>query len=234
MRIKQQFSRYAKSYLKYSTIQQKGAKLLVEHLPRDIGVVADLGSGSGNLYKEIKSQNIKFSTYYSIDFSKEMLKLHPIDKNVKFIIGDFNEALLFKKLKALNLDTIISSSALQWANNLEITIKNCANIAPFGAFFIFSSGTFKTLHSIANISSPIHSKEKILKTFNRYYKNLVIKEYNFTLEFSNTLQMLRYIKKSGVSSGVKKLGYKEIKSLINNYPLNYLEFETLLIIGESR
>ncbi len=234
MRVKQQFSRFAKSYETYSTIQQKGAKLLAKHLPKDIGVVADLGSGSGNLYKEIKRANIKFSTYYCIDFSREMLKLHPKEKNVKFIVGDFNDILLFNKLKALNLDTILSASALQWAKDLEFTISKCANIAPFGAFFIFSSNTFKTLHQVANLKSPIHSKEKILKTFNRYYKNLVIKEYNFNLEFSNTLQMLRYIKKSGVSGGVRNLGYKEIKDLINKYPLNYLEFETLLILGERK
>jgi len=41
--------------------------------------------------------------------------------------------------------------------------------------------------------------------------------------------MFKYIKKSGVSGGEKKLSYKEIKKLINNYPLNYLEFEILVL-----
>jgi malonyl-CoA O-methyltransferase len=41
--------------------------------------------------------------------------------------------------------------------------------------------------------------------------------------------MLRYIKKSGVSGGQKKLSLKEIRKLLKNYPLNYLEFESITL-----
>ena len=41
--------------------------------------------------------------------------------------------------------------------------------------------------------------------------------------------MLRYIKRSGVGGGVKQLGYKEMKSLMLEYPLKYLEFEVIFV-----
>jgi malonyl-CoA O-methyltransferase len=41
--------------------------------------------------------------------------------------------------------------------------------------------------------------------------------------------MLRYIKKSGVSGGVKQLGYTEMKTLMLEYPLSYLEFEVIFV-----
>jgi malonyl-CoA O-methyltransferase len=43
--------------------------------------------------------------------------------------------------------------------------------------------------------------------------------------------MLRYIKQSGVSGGKRQLSYKDIKNLLDNYPLDYLEFEVLFIWG---
>ncbi len=234
MRIEEQFSRYAKSYLKYSIVQQKGSEILTKHLPKNLKVVADLGCGNGRLFKEIKKSKKEFKKFYGIDFSKEMLKLHPKDVNVELIVGDFNSIKLFDKLKNLNLDYLISASALQWAKDLDFTLQKCSKVAPKGAFFIFTSGTFKSLHQCANIKSPIYTKEEVLTTFNRYYKNLTINRYNFRLKFNNTLQMLRYIKKSGVSGGKMHLSYKEIKQLINKYHLDYLEFETFLLIGDSK
>jgi malonyl-CoA O-methyltransferase len=44
--------------------------------------------------------------------------------------------------------------------------------------------------------------------------------------------MFRYIKKSGVSGGKKRLGYKEMKALMKHYPLDYLEFEVLFVEAE--
>ena len=41
--------------------------------------------------------------------------------------------------------------------------------------------------------------------------------------------MLKYIKRSGVSGGVKPLSYKQTKNLLDSYPLEYLEFEVLFL-----
>ena len=232
MRIKEQFEKSANSYEEYSHIQNLGAKLLVKQIKEPINSIIDLGCGSGRVYKELKDKNINFNRFYGVDFANSMLKLHPKDKNIELITGDFNKKELFFTLKELNAKAIISASALQWAKDLEFTFKECASCADMGYFFIFSSNTFKTLHQTVDIKSPIWDKDSIINAFKKSYKPLKIQEINKNLEFNSTLEMLRYIKKSGVSGGLN-LPYKKMKYLIENYPLNYLEFETLLLIGKS-
>ena len=41
--------------------------------------------------------------------------------------------------------------------------------------------------------------------------------------------MFRYMKKSGVGGARNILSFKQMKTLMNNYPLTYLEFEILII-----
>jgi malonyl-CoA O-methyltransferase len=51
----------------------------------------------------------------------------------------------------------------------------------------------------------------------------------YKLEFDSVREMFRYIKRSGVSGNRNLLGFKEMKKLMNEYPLNYLEFEVVFI-----
>jgi len=233
MRVKEQFCKWAKEYHNSSVIQQKCAEILVSNLPKDIGKVLDLGCGSGRVYEQILKQNIKYKSFLGIDFSKDMLSLHKLGKNVKLIEGDFNNSSLFANIEK-DFDTVLSSSALQWAKDLDFIFKNTSSIAPFGAFFLFGSNTFKSIHNIVNVKSPIHNIEYIKESFNSYYKADICEVYNFKLKFESTLEMLRYIKKSGVSGGGFGLSFREINKILKEYPHNYLEFETILLVGERK
>jgi len=233
MKIKKEFDKSANSYSNYSKVQAIGAKLLVKEVGKDIGNIADIGCGSGRVYKNIRENSIYFNRFYGIDFSKEMLKLHPKEPNIELMVGDFNTISLFKKLEKLELDTIISSSALQWAKNLEWSLRECSKVANRGYFFIFTSKTFKSIHKIAKINSPIYPKESAIEAFTKSFKPNKIELLEYKLEFNNTLEMLRYIQKSGVSAGVN-LSYKKMKKILDEYPLDYLEFETLLLTGDSK
>jgi len=57
---------------------------------------------------------------------------------------------------------------------------------------------------------------------------------NYKLEFTDVYEMLKYIKRSGVSGGKKQLTYKDIKNIIEHYPLGFLEFEVLFIKATSK
>jgi len=46
--------------------------------------------------------------------------------------------------------------------------------------------------------------------------------------------MLRYIKESGTSGGEKQLSYKQTKRLLDQYPLDYLEFEVLFVRTQTK
>ena len=234
MQIREQFGKYAKTYNKYSKIQQIGAELLVDNLPKKIDTVLDIGCGNGRILNALKGREIEFQKFYGIDFSEKMLELHPKGKNIELYIADFNSAGFSKLYSEYKIDIAVSSSALQWAKDIDYTLKTISQIAPKGLFFIFTSNTFKSLHDTAKVKSPIHDKQKVLSAFNKFYKEQKVEHLSFKLEFDSTLEMLRYIKKSGVSGGGFGLTYRELKRVMQEYKLNYLEFEAMLLEGESR
>ncbi len=233
MRVKEQFNRYADCYSNNSIIQERGAKILVQALPKRLGNTIDLGCGNGRIYRELLQNSNIVEHFYGIDFADSMLQLHPKGKSIKLSVGDFNSQETFENLQTVDAKTLLSSSALQWAKDIKYTFSECAKLAPSGGFFLFTSGTFKTLHSVASATSPIYSSAELEDAFVKSYRAKKIEHYNFKLPFPSTYAMLQYIKKSGVSGNLQ-LSYRQMKAVLNNYPLNYLEFETLLLLGESR
>jgi malonyl-CoA O-methyltransferase len=221
-----EFNRFATSYQEYKIVQTLVAKHLISNIKKRGENILDLGAGSGEVYKNI---NWKIKSYYAVDLSYKMLNLHPDSEK---IICDFDTKECWLKLKKLPIDMVISSSALQWSRNFDFLCKNLSNITSNVNFAIFTSNTFKTIQKITSLPSPILSKEEIIDTINSYFLvNYEIREYK--LFFNDKTQMFRYIKKSGVSDGSKKLGYKETKELIAMYPYNYLEFEVVFAWSKS-
>jgi len=215
--VKKEFSKFASEYSQKNIIQKKIIKHYSNLLQNKN--ILDLGCGNGALLEFITPKH-----YIGIDFSQEMLKLHPHKNVFNF---DFNTDECWNFIKTQHFEVLVSFSALQWANDLNFIFNNIKKLSKPYLLAIFTSNTFKTIHNIANISSPIHSKDTILETSK--ILNPKIETLNYKLKFNNKVEMFRYIKKSGVSSGEKKLSYKEIKNLIENYPLDYLEFEILVL-----
>jgi len=228
LNIVDEFSRFANKYKNYNIIQSKVASYLVSKVEiKPYSIIVDLGCGDGEIYKNL-NKSISFDTFIALDYSKDMLILHPSDNKIKKIYGDFS------KLEKIDLDykssLIISSSALQWSPNIEKIISSIYSKSYHIHLAIFTSNTFKTLHKIANISSPIYSLEYLKEIISKYIPNVCFETKTYKLDFDSTKDMLRYIKRSGVSGGEKKLTLKETKNLMKNYPLKYLEFEILFAI----
>ena len=226
LKIQKEFSKYAKSYDKYNVIQKKVAKeLLSKVVQKKYANVVDLGAGSGTIYHYL-SPKISYKNFFALDYSIEMLNIHPSDTKIIKKIYDFNT----QSLSCLDLeciDLLISSSSLQWCDNFNKTIYDIVHHSSDIALAIFTNNTFKTLHQIASIKSPIISQEQILDTLSSQKKvfDIEIKEYR--LSFESKKDIFRYIKKSGVSGGDKLLSYKETKRLIEEYPYDFLEFEVV-------
>ena len=229
MKVVREFSRFAHEYNKYNVIQKRVAKKLCKLLNnKNYEKILDLGAGDGTIYENLAEQNIKFSNFVALDFSKEMLDIHRTDKSIKKVCLDFNEKDFSSVFKSNEFDLVISSSALQWSSNLSLVLKEISLLADEFLFSFFTANTFKTLHKTVNINSPILQKEEILDSLDEFFEyELDIVEYK--IDFNSVHEMLRYIKKSGVSGGVKQLGYKEMKTLMLKYPLSYLEFEVMFV-----
>ncbi|MDG1728330.1 MAG: methyltransferase domain-containing protein [Algibacter sp.] len=225
MSVKTQFSINAIHYNEYNLIQNNVIKHLLDKTDSKPISILDLGCGTGRLCNSI-SWTVK--NFYAVDFSEDMLLIHPKPKGVKCIKGDFNDIKLFRKLSQFKVDRIFSTSSLQWATDLDASFRYIKNLNAPISFAIFTSNTFKTVFDTANIPPLLRKSEEVTSLASKYF-DAKYETIKYTLSFNNPYEMFRYIKKSGVSGARNILDYKRMKNLINNYPIDYLEFEVLFI-----
>ena len=231
-KVIKEFSRFAHQYNQHNEIQTQVAKTLVSKLQgNSFPHILDLGCGSGAVVENLKEG--QYLSLTAFDSSQEMLDIHPYSKTITTVCGDFNKEHFTDALPREKYDLLLSSSALQWSTDLDQTFAQISPLSKKAYFAIFTSGTFKTLHDLGQINSPIHSSSLVEKSIRKYYKELNFELHSYTLAFDSVREMFRYIKKSGVSSGKKKLGFKETKRLMESYPLDYLEFEVLFVEAEN-
>lgn len=220
-----EFSRFAHVYNDYNVIQKQVAKDMLCELSFEAENIVDLGCGSGTLFNAI-SWDIK--SYLGIDLSAEMLAHHPDDTHVSLQCQSFDDKKLFSDLQDENFELLLSSSSLQWSQNLELLFKRIRSLQKPFALSLFTSETFATLHHTAGTTSPLYSKAEIQKYAKEVFDlDIVIRTYE--LRFDDTQSLFRHVKKSGVSSNDTQLTYKQTKKLIESYPLKYLEFEVAFI-----
>ncbi|WP_456393256.1 class I SAM-dependent methyltransferase [Nitratifractor sp.] len=228
MKAVKEFCRFASSYSHYSIIQRQAAEYLVSWIREpDLGRVIDLGCGDGEIYRQIKRRGFRVETFFAVDLAESMLTLHPKEAMVRSLLGDFNDYDFLESLKEFSPKTLLSSSALQWSRDLEMTLDSLSHLGCRSYFSIFTDGTFSTLHRLAGIDSPIRSFEETEASLNAHYRIRRLERVHYRLHFETTREMFRYIKHSGVSGGEARLGYREAKELMECYPLDYLEFELL-------
>ena len=226
MSVKTQFSINSINYNEYNFIQNMVIKNILDKTTSKPISILDLGCGTGKLCNSIEWP---FDDFYAVDFSEEMLLIHPRSEGVKCITGDFNDSLLFDKLSQFKIDRIFSTSALQWATDLDASFRYIKNLNAPISFAIFTSNTFKAVFDTANIPPLLRTVDEVTFLASKYF-DAKYETIKYKLSFNNTLDIFRYIKKSGVSGARNVLNHKRMKDLINNYPTDYLEFEVLFII----
>lgn len=224
-----EFSKNAHSYNDYTSLQQEIAHYLVSHINKSPSKILDLGCGSGAVFKNIRWDIEHFT---GVDSAVGMCQLHPIGKKIEIICEDFETPTLLTKLKP-PYDLLISSSALQWASDIESLIAQMALNCKEGAFAIFTDKTFETIYAMSGQPTFLPNAVALIKLFEKHftYQHEV---KTFRLFFEDNISKFRYIKKSGVSGGEKRLSVAQTKTLIQNYPHEYLEFEVLFIWGASK
>ncbi len=219
-----QFNRFATEYERYKIIQQRVARYLVQKSPYRGRSILDLGAGSGEVYRAI---DWEFEHFFAVDLAQNMLRFHP-KKRVQKIVCDFDSQECWQRLSRLFVDQVFASSSLQWSKDLDKVLKNIRALTPRLNAAVFTSGTFETIHTILGISSPIRSKDEILPQICQYFMvDYELRRYK--LFFPDKKSMFGYIKRSGVSSGTKRVEIGKLKELIRTYPYNYLEFEVVFV-----
>ena len=219
------FGRRADTYDSYNVIQERVARELAASIEGTYEKIVDLGCGTGGFFR---AYDRSFTSYLAIDISPRMLARHPQKEGVEKLVGDFNDPALFEKIAAFGPDLVVSSSALQWAEDLDGTLGQISALKKPTALALFTSGTFQTLHETAGVRSPIRDAEETERLLRKYF-HAPVRHLRERLHFDNTLAMLRYIQRSGVSGPRPLLDYRQVKKVLRAYPLDYLEFEVLLL-----
>ena len=229
MKVQREFSRYAEDYGNYNIIQEQVVAKLIDDLTTRPEHILDLGCGEGALFSAI---DWPVQHFVGVDFAHRMLELHPKEADhielVECIYGDFNDPNLFNTLSFYEFERIFSASALQWAEDLGCVFKNISSLQCPLSLAIFSGSTFKTLFETAEVTPLLRSSTEVEALAKRYF-NAKIEIVEYRLAFESVREMFRYIKRSGVSGNRNLLGYKEMKHLMQAYPLDYLEFEVVFI-----
>ncbi|MBA1438660.1 MAG: methyltransferase domain-containing protein [Epsilonproteobacteria bacterium] len=225
MKPQTQFSKYATHYGKYNVIQEQVADKVLSHVKGTPQKILDLGCGSGALVKRI---GWKYQKFVGVDLAEGMLQLHPKAPNIICMHGDFNDPLLYEQLLTQKFDQILSASALQWSQDLEMVFSQLQKFNTPLSLALFTSKTFQTLYKTASLPPLLITKEKLYELQKRYF-DLHFEVVEYRLEFANTKEIFQYIKKSGVSGSRNVLSYKQTKQLMREYPVNYLEFEVCFL-----
>jgi len=225
MKVSQEFSKHADEYTLNNSVQNQVVQKLLSLVKTQPTHILDLGCGSGALCKAIEW---KYKHFIGVDFAPGMLELHPKSKKIESIYGDFNDETLFENLMMYEYDYIFSASALQWSLDLDKVFSSISKLNTPVALAIFSSGTFKTLNSVSSTTSLLRDTQT-LKELQEKHFNAAFEVVEYKLEFESVREMFRYIKRSGVSGSRNLLSYREMKKLMREYPLSYLEFEVVFI-----
>ena len=225
MKISSEFSKYATHYETHNVIQNMVVNKLLSLVKSEPQHILDLGCGSGALCNAI---DWKYKHFTGVDFAPGMLELHPKSKKIECVYGDFNDATLFENLKTYEYDYIFSASALQWAEDLARVFGHIKELNKPIALAIFTSNTFKTLNKTASIDSLLLSAGEIDNLQKKYF-DVAFEVVEYKLEFETVREMFKYIKRSGVSGSRNLLSFKQMKKLMQEYPLPYLEFEVAFI-----
>jgi len=225
-----EFSRQAENYTRSNIIQKKVSTHLLSKIDYKPRKILDLGCGSGDIHRKIDWQYDKF---IGIDSAKGMCDKHQQDKNTLVLNQNFEDIVFQKEIsQQAPFDLVISSSALQWAVDIESLVSFISTLTKNIAFSIFTCRTFEDIYKLSGLKTFLPNNNDLVSLFSKYFHiSYEIKTYR--LEFEDNISKFRYIKKSGVSGGEKKLTLKQTKKLIKDYPHTYLEFEVLFIYNHN-
>ncbi|MRI83473.1 MAG: hypothetical protein C6I00_03550 [Nitratiruptor sp.] len=219
-----EFDRHAAEYEGLKLIQLRVARHLLEKSPYQGRRILDLGAGNGTIWRLLPWE---VEAFYALDASFQMLALHP--PVTQKILGRFDRRGTLEYLAQLPIDQIFAASSLQWSRDIKGTLSWIAALQSPCSLALFTSATFQSLHQIANLSSPIYSKEELLPLLESLFPRAHLELRQYRLFFPTKRDLFGYLRRSGVSQGVSRLSYSQAKRLIRDYPHRYLEFEVLFL-----
>ena len=223
--IAQRFAKAADSYAQHAIIQkaicQQLISLMKPHVPIILSRVLELGCGCGNLTKLLQ-QNFQIEQLILNDLYAEV-KLHfRAGENLDWCIGDI-EQLAFPS----SLDAVMSSSALQWMNDLEQVFVKCQQALKTQGWLCFSSFGPQNLKEIKSLTGQglnyLTLAEINAQLQRSGFEIVEIQEELRTLYFDHPRQVLQHLKLTGVTATGGQ--YRWSKQSLQEFYDGYAQFQ---------
>ncbi len=230
------FNRAARTYDAHDFLQREVGSRVLQQL--DMLVVnpeniADLGAGTGR-FSRLLGRRFKKSKLYLVDFAIKMLFRARYNKKVKlfsrerYICGDM-EAL---PIADGQIDLAFTSLALQWSQQLELSVAEIRRILSPGGLFLFATLGPDTLRELREsfdlVSSDPHVNEfldmhevgDILSA--QGFSDPVLTTERIIVEYQDVMKLMRDLKgigASNVSTGRQKtlMGKARLAGMIKRY-----------------
>ena len=225
--LAKRFDRAAHTYDGAADVQKSSAELLaralVQRADRAPASILDLGSGTGYLV-ELLLQYFPDSQYTLNDISPKMLAVarNKLGQraNVAYQLGNFEQDA-FKPH-----EWIVSNFSLQWAQNLNRTLRSLYGQADTLAFSCLLDGTFsewETLLQSRGIPSTLldyPTAEALVATLQSLPGALWVESKNFSITFPHARAFTSYLKSLGATLGARPLSQKHMRILFaHNEPV---------------
>ncbi len=207
--VRKNFSRYAGSYDRYSTIQDLAASRLISRINgKSFARILDIGCGTGN-YTRLLREKFPVAHIKAIDISKSMVEI--ADKklrgqNIEFIIRDGEELLLGERF-----DLISSNAAFQWFEDLPSALSGYRELLTEDgviSFSIFGPKTYCELEASLrelfsddfSISSSAFMRPSELKSIlSSIFRQVEIEEATYKERDDSLKGLLNKIRYTGTS-----------------------------------
>lgn len=201
--IGRRFCRAAQSYQQEAHIQHRIANHLFAELtrlsPKQTGSIIEIGCGTGNLSSLIAS-HFSFDTLILNDLSNGMMEVtreRVQGGNIQYTVCDGEDPSLLE-----GRDIIVSGSTIQWFSSPIRFLKNCnhfANNRALVAISTFGQDNFCEIREICGQGLDYISLDKYIEAACEDFNILYSYQEHHTLLFDNPMEVLRHLKKTGVT-----------------------------------
>lgn len=216
--VKKNFSKYARYYDRYCTIQNLCASRLISKIKKNgFDRILDIGCGTGNYTRLLRDEFPK-ARIKAIDISPEMIEVAKEklqDRMIEFIVSD-GEAIDLDEQFGL----ISSNVSFQWFEDLEKTLSRYEGLLDEKGvilFSIFGPFTFyelnKSLKELAGKDMGISAhnffeRTKIKKILKQFFKTTDAEQRIYKERYSSLSELLKKIKYTGArGDGVPGKGF---------------------------
>ncbi|MGL1931870.1 MAG: methyltransferase domain-containing protein [Desulfotalea sp.] len=245
--VAEKFLSSAGTYDQHAVAQKESAKLLIQALKKlnnNWDRVLEIGCGTGILTRSIVKEFVP-KTYYLNDLSLELCQISSnfcgSGSEYQLLPGDAETVSL-----PSNLDLCVSSSTLQWFDNLGLflqKIKALLSSKGYLGISVYSAGTMAELSSLTGDGLNYCTYNKLVNKVSENYEIIYSVETSQTLFFDSLIDIIHHIKFTGVG-GIEKSkkydrktlnllekSYTEQFATVDGFPVTY---NTTTIVAKNK